>query len=510
MIWSELARIALIGTDQITIPDKVLEVLSARGIETTSSEDRVLLDSAAAFNQLRKAGFVLADFDGTLPSPVEMLPSSNTCSPQSIRHLRKILGGTYQYALIEFLEVMVQSQKHLPPEFLPEIITSSLANESLWAIIAPSLSGRAHWLLSMNPDWEHLSELEEDIDWYSATSSRKLVLFDRLHRQEATSAIALLETQWDTLNYKLKLEYLDRIAKHLQISDEAFLEKTRKDKRKEVRFKAADILSQLPQSGLSNALFEEATHLVEPDTKRMLRIQLPEAVPSDTTDLGIDLSKAKKLFKSGLKAAWVAALVSKIPPKNWEDYLGVSPRNIIAAFLESQLSDVLDTALLDAIIRHKNAEWAAQLIRYEMGLGTPNAWPIAKLRKLVELLSEATFNDVVYYFLQYNGAMLEDENHIISRILMLRGFHWDERVSRQLIEGFRQWMTEAQTFYWNLLHYQRLLEAASYNAPAELVDAFSRDWPYHSPLWPRWEAAVQRFLQALSFRKEMITVLKNP
>ena len=93
---------------------------------------------------------------------------------------------------------------------------------------------------------------------------------------------------------------------------------------------------------------------------------------------------------------------------------------------------------------------------------------------------------------------------------MLRGCTWDERVSRQLIEGFRQWMTEAQTFYWNLLHYQRLLEAASYSAPAALVDTFSRDWPYHSPLWPRWEAAVQRFLQTLSFRKEMIAVLKHP
>lgn len=510
MIWSELAKIALIGTDQIAIPDEVLDILSARGIETTSSQDRIVLDAAAAFNQLRKAGFVLASFDQALPTPVEILPSSNACSPQSIRHLRKILNGTYQYALIEFLEIMVQHEKHLPPEFLPEIIEAGLADESLWAIIAPGLSERAHWLLSMNPDWEHLSEVEEDIDWYSATPSRKLVLFDRLHRQEPISAIALLETQWETLDYKVKLEYLDRIGKRLQSSDEDFLELLRKDKRKEVRFKAADILSQLPQSALSKVLFEEATRLIEADKKRMLRIQLPEEIPSHTTDLGIDLSKAKKRFKSGLKAAWVAALVSKIPPKNWEDYLDLSPSNIISAFLESQLNDVLDTALLDAVIRHKDAEWAAQLIRYEMGRGTANTWPIAKVKKLVELLSPVTFNDVVYYFLQYNGTMLEDENHIISRILMLRGFFWEERVSRQLIEGFRQWMTEAQTFYWNLLHYQRLLEAASYNAPAALVDTFSRDWPYHSPLWPRWEAAVQRFLQTLSFRKEMITVLKNP
>lgn len=509
MIWAELARIALIGTDQTAIPDHVMDLLAARGMDTSSSADRLLLDSAAVFNQMRKAGLVIPEYKGNTPPRIDIPKTTKICSYRVIRMLRKILDGTHPHALNEFLVHMVKQDKQLPPEFLPEIFELSLKDQAMWEILSTRLDARARWLIRQNPEWEGLALPSDGLDWYSTGPRGKKLLFDHLHRSEPKQAIALLETEWPLLDFRLKLEFLEVLGKSLTIIDEPFLNDLKDDRRKEVRLKARDLLAGLPDSVFAQALFSLVKPYFEVHDQLIVSIQLPDELPTATEDYGIDLTKAKKKFASGVKASWLAAVVSRITPSFWAQYLSAKPRNIIAAFYESHLGDVLAQALVAAVIRHQDAEWAEQLVRHEVGRGLPNTWPNTELRKLVKLLSPATFNDITYYYLQYNGSMLEEENHIVTKMLLLREFVWEERLSRLVIEGFRQWMAETQTFFWNLLHYQRILETAAYTVSPPLIDAFSRDWPYHSPVWPRWEAAVQRFLKTLSFRKDMITALQD-
>lgn len=509
MIWAELARIALIGTDQTVISESIIDVLAARGMDTTSPADQLLLDSAAVFNQMRKAGLLIPKYEGSLPTPINIFPTARICSFRVIRMLRKILDGTHPHALNEFLLHMVRQDKQLPPEFLPEIFEASLKDAAMWEVLSGRLDERARWLIQLNPEWEGLAAPADGLDWYSTGPRGKKLLFDHLRKSEAEQAIVLLETEWPLLDFRLKLEFLEVLEKSLIPSDEAFLNNVKEDKRKEVRLKARDLLTSLPTSRFSQALFDQIKPFFEAHEKLVVSIRLPDELPSATEDYGIDLTKAKKKFGSGVKAAWIAAVVSRIAPSLWEEYLSAKPRNIIAAFYESHLGDVLGQALVAAVIRHQNADWAEQLVRHEVGRGLANTWATADLRKVIKLLSPATFNDIAYYYLQYNGSMLEEENHIVTRMLLLRDFAWDEQLSRMVIEGFRQWMAETQTFFWNLLHYQRVLESAAYNIPPSLIDAFGRDWPYHSPVWPRWEAAVQRFLRTLSFRNDMIIALQE-
>ncbi|MBX2872740.1 MAG: hypothetical protein KTR30_11585 [Saprospiraceae bacterium] len=509
MIWAELARIALIGTDQTAIPENIMDLLAARGMDTSSSADQLLLDSAAVFNQMRKAGLIIPTHQGNPPPKIDIPETSKICSYRVIRMLRKILDGTHPYALNEFLSHMVRQDKQLPPEFLPEIFEASLKDAGMWEVLSDRLDERARWLIQLNPEWHGLASASDGMDWYNIGPRGKKILFDHLHKSEPEQAIALLETEWSLLDYKIKLEFLEELAKSLTQSDEAFLNDLKKDKRKEVRLKARDLLANLPGSSFAQALSDLIKPFFQVHEKLVVSIHLPDELPTAAEDYGIDLTKAKKKFASGVKASWVAAVVSRISPSFWEDYLSAKPRNIIAAFYESHLGDVLGQALVLAIIRHQNAEWAEQLVRHEMGRGLPNTWQYAELLQLTKLLTPTTFNDITYYYLQYNGSMLEEENHIVTRMLLLREFPWEERLSRLVIEGFRQWMAETQTFFWNLLHYQRILESAAYNVPPSLVDPFGRDWPYHSPVWPRWEAAVQRFLKTLSFRKDMITALQE-
>lgn len=509
MIWAELARIALIGTDQTTIPENVMDLLAARGMDTTSSADQLILDSAAVFNQMRKAGLVIPKYQGDNPTQIDIPKHSKICSYKVIRMLRKILDGTHPHALNEFLLHMLKQDKQLPPEFLPEIFEVSLKDQAMWEILSDRLDERARWLIRQNPEWEGLALPTDGLDWYNTGPRGKKLLFEHLHRSEPEQAIALLETEWSLLDFKLKLEFLAVLGKRLTVADEPFLIELKDDRRKEVRLKARDLLASLPDSAFAQDLHSLVKPFFEAHDQLIVSIRLPDELPTATEDYGIDLTKAKKIYASGVKASWLAALVSRIAPSFWEKYLSAKPRNIIAAFYESHLGDVLGQALVVAVIRHQNAEWAEQLVRHEVGRGLPNTWSSTDMRKVMKLLSPATFNDIAYYYLQYNGSMLEEENHIVTRMLLLREFVWEERLSRMIIEGFRQWMAETQTFFWNLLHYQRILESAGYNVPPSLIDAFSRDWPYHSPVWPRWEAAVQRFLKTLSFRKDMITALQE-
>jgi len=509
MIWAELARIALIGTDQTAIPDKIVDLLAARGMDTSTSADQLLLDSAAVFNQMRKAGIIIPKYEGDVPTPTPISDTTKICSYRVIRILRKILNGTHPHALNEFLLHMVRQDKQLPPEFLPEIFEASLRDKAMWEVLAPRLDERARWLIQLNPEWEGLASPADGLDWYSTGPTGKKILFDHLHRSEPVQALALLETEWPLLDFRVKLEFLEVLANSLSSTDEIFLEQLQKDKRKEVRLKASDLLASIPDSTFSQEMFALIEPFFQSYEQHIVSIKLPAELPTDTIQYGIDLTKAKKRYSSGVKASWLAAVVSRISPAHWEKHLSAKPRNIIAVFCESHLGDVLGQALLDATIRHKNVEWAEQLIRHEIGRGLANTWSNKQLRQVVCLLSPSTFNELVYYHLQYNGAMLEEENHIVTKMLLLRDFPWEEKLARIIIEGFRQWMAETQTFFWNLLHYQRILEAASYTVSPQLLDSFTKDWPYHSPVWPRWEAAVQRFLKTLSFRKDMIKALQE-
>ena len=89
MPFKELARIALLGTENAVFPDKLLQEAKAFGLEIDQEPPLLLAEVAAVFSQIKKAGFLLEDFKGDLPDAANGT-DENDCSFKSVRHLQLI------------------------------------------------------------------------------------------------------------------------------------------------------------------------------------------------------------------------------------------------------------------------------------------------------------------------------------------------------------------------------------------------------------------------------------
>lgn len=156
MIWYALVKTALIGTDRSTLAAEILSQLQQQGIDTNADAAHILLESAALYSQLRKAGFVLQNFNGQLPEAA-LVSAEIFCNQISIQHLNSILEGPYKKVLPEFIFVAVQAKKILPPEFLPDFFQLCLRNRTLWNTALPIIGNHGRWLLQQNSAWKRLA-----------------------------------------------------------------------------------------------------------------------------------------------------------------------------------------------------------------------------------------------------------------------------------------------------------------------------------------------------------------
>ena len=59
MIWDELAKIALIGTERAQLSENTLSALAKLGINAEGNPAKAILEAAALYHSLRRAGFPL-------------------------------------------------------------------------------------------------------------------------------------------------------------------------------------------------------------------------------------------------------------------------------------------------------------------------------------------------------------------------------------------------------------------------------------------------------------------
>ena len=195
MYWNELVKLALLGTDRSTLSPAMKAELQGYGIDTEKEITEVILESAALYAPLQKAGFQPKQWDGIAlsPSPEEELAS---CSIKSANHLSLILEGRYGFALTEFVERMADYNKCLPFELLPELLDKCVKDEALWHHLKPIIGQRGDWLIPLNPAWQKLAIRVSQEKWETGTKAERIAILKTLRRQDPAKGLALLLTTW--------------------------------------------------------------------------------------------------------------------------------------------------------------------------------------------------------------------------------------------------------------------------------------------------------------------------
>jgi hypothetical protein len=178
MVWQDLVKIALIGTDKATPSVSTLENLENMGISTVDTAE-IVLEGAGVLTLLRKAGFPLIDFKETLPEMCE-LEILKACTSKSAQHLKEILFGkkvkVMGEAFIEFIFHAQKNNKILPYEFLPSLFHLFRGDNKMNGILKAVIGKRGTWLAKQNPDWfVYMQETVENIDFISFSKEETLV-----------------------------------------------------------------------------------------------------------------------------------------------------------------------------------------------------------------------------------------------------------------------------------------------------------------------------------------------
>src|SRR5262245_3849327 len=261
-LWSDLVKMSVVGTERIafTPPDSndALGAMLARLDQ--NDREAALLGASAAVSLYERTGRLPQQETMPLPQPgpVEEAPC---CNRQSALRLSLMLHGQYTELLPEWLNVLAQKELRPPEESLPSCLIHGQATRELCAALKPVLGVRGRWLASQCTDWEYVLENQQESFWETGGRDQRLALLESLRKRDATRARELLVSTWEQESPKDRADVLAFFEHGLGLADEPFLESALDDKRKEVRRRAAELLTRIPQSALCRRMIERA-HLL--------------------------------------------------------------------------------------------------------------------------------------------------------------------------------------------------------------------------------------------------------
>lgn len=501
-LWEKILQSALLGSERTHLEPAVEEALRQYGIDPEENLPQVILSAAVTLHQIRKVRMVTEAFEHSPLDPALEEESDQTIPKDSFIDLQQILSGRFRRALPEFVQLLVSRKWLLPPEFLPELLNNCLSDRELWQDIQPLLGNRATWLIRHHPEWQYLMPQGNPDRWPDAAHGERQQILGSLRNRQPEKALPLLETIWENLPYKKKLDFLAILEEGLDLPDETFLETAREDRRKEVRQRAADLLARIPESELTRRIFAELLPLFTFDAaKEKLEVELPKTIPASTAKDGIQPT-VKKGKSGGMKTAWLEECVSRIPVRYWLDHFGWNLEALVRYFDSGNRADLLLAALGRSALRFRDPALGTQIMKY---LILKNRSVPADLdwQALSRQMPGDEFRSTALKALDQQPGLLE-EKWLLTKIMELGVHPWNEAMTQHLVLGLKQWMAESKTFLWNLWHYKRLLESAGYCSPVGLLEELERDWPMSSPVWNQWAPDVERMLRILRFRKKMI------
>ncbi len=509
MIWKNLIKTALIGTDRSELSESTLEELKKLGVEIEATPANILLEGATLYAQMRKAGFQPKKWEGEIPFPAQK-DKSKICSKKSSEHLAMILTGTFTPALDNYIEQLIFNKKSLPPELLPELLEKCRSDKTLWKKLKNAIGERGKWLIEQNEDWHFLIGKRDQVEWEEGTKNERIALLHHLRRVQPDEALENIESTWDEDDWQHRVEYIKTLEHNLSLADEPFLEKCLDEKRKDLRRTAALLLEKIEGSELQKRMWERLKNCINLKSRTLkkdkLEIDLPETCDDEMLRDGVD--PRKQWSKGGLKASYFAQMFIIVPPSNWETLFDKKAKEVLEIFVRSEWSELLVQASIAAAVRHQDESWMEAIADFYFKNHDKNRWEGLDVKALLEKLPKYLFNQFAIQELKEFKTVLENSEPLVH-LLQLNESSWDKNLTLLLMKNLRHLISQNINYGWNMIHYRNILDRAAYGSDTELYEILNRSWANDESYWTNWGKEIDNFLRVLKFRRDVIVEMEK-
>ena len=336
-----------------------------------SSHDAVevkILRIASSLHLYSQAGYVPANTN-QLQTEKSLAEEHQAVSDENlIQAFQQIIDdGPISLMHIPLITLM-QKQTLLAPGLLPAVFDLAVQSPEIRRYLPKVMGNRGRWLLKANPEWSaqlFSSEQLQEEDWHDGSFQQAIAYIQQLRSLDANKARELITARLPELDARQRAELIDAVSIQLSAADEAFLESLLKDRSKEVRNKAANLLTLIPDSQFVSRAGLRMTPLLIVEKKLFRKhwsVDVPDqfnvAWAQDTIE-----EKRPQSESLGQKAWWFYQMVLTLPLHWWETTLEFSPRDCLQWAKESDWQEALLRAWQQACVREKNSDWAEAFLQ---------------------------------------------------------------------------------------------------------------------------------------------------
>lgn len=521
-LWQQALTAALLGSD------RQQQVLNASGplgaaLEHLYPNGALPGDGEARSQALLRALSLLSLYRKAAQPPRRELPQPAPCPADSVPeaaalaagHLRQLLDSRDVTLLTEWLELAAVYNVRCPAPLVPALLDAAVASKELQPHLKPALGMRGRWLAELQEPWRtvltrHHYDAEEDVlrRWEEGRSDERCAALQWLRRVQPAAARERLIAVFANEAAAVRAALLATLHVNLGSDDAQFLQSCLADKSQEVRRRAAELLSLLPEASFTLRLQERAHRWLSYESKSGLLgrlgarkgaivVTLPEAW--DAALLGEGLVEKPPRGK-GAKAWWLEQTLSLVAPCHWETQWSLTPAECLALLDGHEWRDALLAGWLNATLLHHDAAWARALLGVARHLNIDAA---TRQQLWQHLMTEAREELAAQIFASRQAEAIGDA---IEALLQLEE-RWSETLSRQVIDALHALIERSR----KALDYrsQALLRGAASALAASQFDyferRFAREWEDETP----WKKTLDEVRARLGFRAAMRAALSE-
>lgn len=373
--WNEIINTSMIGTDKKTIsaselPADLTEAAEIIATNTNLDKEEKFLQLASIVFNYRQAG-VQPLFKEAVTLAAAPPEEKHYCNAAALKVLKDIQSEESTPLLRLWLEQCEAHQQIVQPEMLPDLLATGVQEKKLQSLIANCCGKRGEWLSRFNEAWNFSQNQTNEQFWQTGTPEQRKMVLKQIRTDDPAEARAWLQQTWSQEDAVTKVSFLEILSTNINEADIPFLESLATEKSKKVKDEAIDLLKRIPLSAIVQKyqqVLEQSVELKKEkalfglSSKTSLQFHVPAVIDESIFKSGIDKLSNTKEYTDDEYVLY--QLTQAVPPSFWEQQLAATPENIINHFQKNVVGKKMIPALVLAIRRFKDTNWAFNFMQY--------------------------------------------------------------------------------------------------------------------------------------------------